>query len=393
MITEDSIPETNADPLFLLQSEFSKDSSTSKINLGIGAYKTEKGASYLFESIRKAEEYIFKKALPKDYFPILGNPNFTNLFLSKFMPSQLQEGSVWASQSLGGTGALSLAAQLLNSCSISSIALSTPSWVNHQPIFFQGGVNTSFYSYLEPNSMSLLPEKMLGDLYQNKGAVLLQASCHNPTGLDLEDTAWKELLELLKKQNTPIVFDLAYHGFKADLPELPFPVNFCLNQKIPFMLAYSFSKNMGLYGERLGAFVSYHPNATVNEKLKELSKRLIRSNYSNPPRQASLIAETIFSSKDLFDLWLKEVNMVKERLNSTRNLLYNNLSKNFPNKDFSFMERQNGMFSLLPLNKDEVLTLKNTRSVYMPSSGRINVAGLNSSNLDRFIESLKSIWG
>ncbi|MCH1430370.1 MAG: aminotransferase class I/II-fold pyridoxal phosphate-dependent enzyme [Chlamydiales bacterium] len=392
MISESSIPKTEADPLFLLQSEFLKDNSANKINLGIGAYKTELGASYLFKSVRKAEENIFKKALPKDYFPILGNDNFIKLFLSKFMPSQFNEGSVWASQSLGGTGALSLAAQLLNSCSITSIALSTPSWVNHKPIFLQGGIEPSFYSYLDLNSMSLEPEKMMRDLSKNKGAVLLQASCHNPSGLDLEESAWIELLKLLKEQSAPIVFDLAYHGFKADIPELPFPVSFCLKQKIPFMLAYSFSKNMGLYGERLGAFVSYHPNTIINEKLKNLSKRLIRSNYSNPPRQASLIAEAIFSSNDLFDLWLKEVNEVKERLNNTRTILYNRLSEAFPGRNFSFMQKQNGMFSLLPISKQEVLTLKEANSVYLPSSGRINIAGLNSSNLDSFIESLKSIW-
>jgi aspartate aminotransferase len=395
MLKESDIPQIPTDPLFLLQSEYKQDSNPKKINLGIGAYKTEDSKPYLFESVKKAETDLLKLNLKKEYLPILGNQDFIDGVLNlifKNHQDKVASGQIWGAQTLGGTGALSVAAQTFSFCGISNVALSSPSWVNHEPIFSQGKIKSEFFAYFNKEKMSLDKEALFNHIKSIKEAILLQVTCHNPTGVDLSEDDWKKLLTQLKSQQSPIIFDLAYHGFKEDIEEALFPLEFCLNQNIPFLLAYSFSKNMGLYGERLGCFASFNPNSVANLKIKQVSKRVIRSNYSNPPIHGALIAAHIFSSKNLFSLWVEEVKSIKRRIKSTRKALEEALILQFPDRDFSFMNKQNGMFSFLPLSKEEVEVLKKKHSIYLPSSGRVNIAGLNSSNLEVFISALKTIW-
>jgi aspartate/tyrosine/aromatic aminotransferase len=390
------IPQLPDDPILGLPQAFAADPRPHKINLGIGSYKTAEGQPLVLTSVRKAESLLLQKHLNKEYLPIEGDADFLRCALPLLLgpDSPLwQSGNFFAAQSVGGASALRIGGEFLAKLVSKTIFSSQPSWSNHKQIFERAGLNVGSYPYCNPKTC-LFDYQGMCDAIKNMppgSVILLHGCCHNPTGIDPTFEQWKELSDLIKKQQLIPFFDIAYQGFGQDLDLDAQAIRYFVNEGHEMLIAYSFSKNFGLYGERVGFLTVVCSTAERIPKIGSQIKSLIRANYSNPPLHGARIVSTILKSHELTLEWKTELSNMRERVKEMRKALIAALLVKGQDRNFAFMHQQNGLFSFLGINPEQVQYLRKEKAIYMPNSGRINIAGLNTQNISDVAEALLSV--
>lgn len=364
---------------------FKRDQDSRKINLGVGAYRDENGKPYVLPSVRKAEEQVLKQLLDKEYLPITGLAEFTkNAALLAYGKDSkpLQENRVAITQSISGTGALRIGGAFLQRHypHNKTIYLPTPSWGNHTPIFRDSGLEVKQYSYYNKETLGLDLEGLLNDIKSapDQSIILLHACAHNPTGVDPTPEDWKKISNVIKEKGHFPFFDMAYQGFASgDTDRDAFAVRYFVEQGHQIALSQSFAKNMGLYGERAGAFSLVCADAEEKNRVDSQLKIIVRPLYSNPPVHGARIAGSILTDSSLYQQWLGEVKGMADRINGMRSELKDLLVNKLGNKNnWDHITNQIGMFAYLGISPQQVEKLINEHHVYLTKDGRISVAGI-----------------
>lgn len=369
---------------------FKKDTNPKKINLGVGAYRDDNGKPYVLPSVQKAENIMHEKSLDKEYAPISGPADFCKLSILLALGDDSEEIKAGANatvQGISGTGSLRIGGAFLSSFfpGPKDIYLPAPSWGNHTPIFKHSGLGVKSYKYYDPKTCGLDFAGALDDISKipERSAILLHACAHNPTGVDPTPEQWKELSALIKKKNLFPFFDMAYQGFASgSVDKDAFAVRLFVKEGHSIALAQSFAKNMGLYGERAGAFSLITSSKDEATRTMSQLKILIRPMYSNPPIHGSRIVSTILSSPELRAEWLKDVKQMADRIISVRTTLRNNLQNLGSKRNWQHITDQIGMFCFTGMNADQSTRLSKDFSIYLTKDGRISMAGVTSKNVD-----------
>lgn len=391
------IPLAPADPILGLNEAFSADKRENKVNLGVGVYKNDDGLTPILKAVKEASAILHEKEVSKSYLPITGIPAYAKalqqLVFGKNNPI-IESGRAATAQTPGGTGALRVAADFIKThLPHATIWISDPSWANHRQIFESAGLTVKSYRYYDSDSKSLDIDGLIEDLHliPQEDVVLFHACCHNPTGVDPSLDQWQSILDVTKQKGFLVLFDMAYQGFAKGLDEDAAAVRLFADNLSEMLLASSFSKNFGLYNERIGALTLLAEPPEIAKTTFSQIKICIRTNFSNPPAHGGLLVSTILESDELTRLWQDELTDMREHINQTRKIFTTALMKAMPNKDFSFIEQQNGMFSFSGLSKQQVNQLIEEFGIYIVGSGRINIAGITSSNLDYLVKAIAEV--
>ncbi|KAH9082061.1 pyridoxal phosphate-dependent transferase [Lactarius deliciosus] len=372
--TWSNVPAGPPDPILGVTEAFRADKDPRKINLGVGAYRDGDGKPYVLNSVKKAEDLLRASNPDKEYLPITGLPEFTKNATNT--PLNANAYSIAATQSISGTGALRIGGAFLARFYPHSkvIYLPVPSWGNHTPIFRDSGLEVRGYRYFDKKTVGLDFEGLKEDLKNapERAIVLLHACAHNPTGVDPTPAQWKEISNIVKEKKLFPFFDMAYQGFASGSTDRD-------ALAVRLFLSQSFAKNMGLYGERAGAFSLTTADAEEKARVESQLKIVIRPMYSNPPLHGARIANTILSRPELYGEWEAEVKGMAERIISMRSRLYNELANTHKTPgEWGHIKSQIGMFR----------RLAERAYIYMTADGRISMAGLNGKNIDYFAESV-----
>ncbi|KAF2202062.1 hypothetical protein GQ43DRAFT_440010 [Delitschia confertaspora ATCC 74209] len=380
---------------------FKADSNPEKINLGVGAYRDDKGKPFVLPSVRTAEKKIVENDLDKEYAGITGVPAFTKAALELAYGADsapLKEGRVVVTQSISGTGALRIGGAFLERFypGAKTIYIPTPSWANHNAVFKDSGLKVEKYRYYNKDTIGLDFDGMVADIKaMPKGSiVLLHACAHNPTGVDPTEDQWKAIAEAVKEGEHFPFFDMAYQGFASgNTDKDAFALRHFIKEGLRPVLAQSFAKNMGLYGERVGAFSVVCESVEEKKRVDSQIKILVRPLYSNPPVHGARIASEILNDPALNKQWLGEVKDMADRIITMRALLKENLEKLGSKHDWSHITSQIGMFAYTGLNAEQMEKLAKEHSVYATKDGRISVAGITSGNVKRLAEAIYKVKG
>ena len=376
-----------ADPILGLTDTFKADPRQDKVNLGVGIYKDEAGQTPVLQSVKKAEALLLEQEKTKNYLGIEGVQTYNRVVQELLFgegSTLVTSGRAATAQAPGGTGALRIAAEfLLRNTPSRTVWVSNPTWANHQNIFETAGLTVKEYGYYNASAHDIDFDGMMTDLANAQAGdiVLLHGCCHNPTGIDLTLAQWELVANLCADKQLVPLFDFAYQGFGAGIEQDAAGLRLVAAKVPELLVANSFSKNFGLYNERIGAVTVVAQNADEAVRAFSQVKRTIRANYSNPPAHGALIVSTILSDAALKALWVQELTEMRERIAEMRTLFVQSLKDEGVTQDFSFISRQNGMFSFSGLNKAQVARLKDEFGIYIVGSGRISVAGMTKTNM------------
>jgi aspartate/tyrosine/aromatic aminotransferase len=383
-----------ADPILGLTEAFRKDPRATKVNLGVGVFVDDKGTTPVLECIRRAERLLWETEKTKGYTPISGPAEYGEAVAHLVFGREfhgLASNSVAVAQTPGGTGALRVGAELLKAFRPQgTVWMPNPTWGNHGGVFAAAGLATKSYPYYDPATQGVDVDAMCAALEKIPAGdiVLLHVCCHNPTGADLDAAAWARVGDVAAKAGWFPFFDFAYQGFGAGLEEDRAGL-LAVMQKVPeALVASSFSKNMGLYGERVGALLLVAESARDAAAGLSQIKRLVRVLYSNPPKHGAALARMVLEDDELRRLWVGEVEAMRLRIQRVRQELVDGLAARNTGVDFSFIVRQNGMFSFSGLGDAQVEFLREQKAIYMVKGGRINVAGLMPETLGYVCDSI-----
>ena len=332
----------------------------------------------------------------KSYLGISGTPEYSLAVQRLLFGSESEvvaEGRAATAQSPGGTGGLRIAADFVKRrFPESTVWYSKPTWANHPPIFSAAGLQTAEYAYLDANRTGLDFDAMLESLEAASpgDVVVLHGCCHNPTGVDLSTKQWHQVAALIQSRNLLPMVDCAYQGFNDGLEEDTEGIRILIHSDLEVIICSSFSKNLGLYGERVGAVTLVAEDKPAADAAMSHVKTCIRTNYSNPPKHGAALATIVLNDEELTQIWHAELEEVRARIKSVRSQFVNEMNARC-DRDFSFIESQNGMFSFSGLTPAQVDQLKNEYSIYIVGAGRINVAGINAGNMDRLCDSIAKV--
>ena len=385
------------DPILGVTEAFDADQNPNKVNLGVGVYYDDNGKVPLLECVREVESERSASGKPWPYLPIDGLAAYdkaVQVLVFGADSAALKEGRIVTVQALGGTGGLKLGADFLKRLLPSSeIWISDPSWENHQAIFEAAGFKVRAYPYYDAKTHGVKFQGMLDALQTMApgSIVVLHACCHNPTGVDLEQDHWKSVLEVVRARGLVPFLDLAYQGFADGIDADAYAARLFASSMSPVFLSSSFSKSVSLYGERIGALSIVAGSSDEAKRVLSQVKRVIRTNYSNPPTHGGELVARILSTPELRALWEKEVGGMRERIKEMRKALVDKIKERAPKADFSFVMRQRGMFSYSGLTKEQVGRLRNEYSIYAVDSGRICVAALNRKNVDYVADAIARV--
>lgn len=383
-----------ADPILGLTEAFKKDPRNNKINLGVGIYKTDQGDTPVLDCVKKAEQILLQNEKTKSYLNIEGLAAYASVVQQLLFGRNsdiIADNRAATAQAPGGTGSLRIAADfMVKQLGVKRIWVSNPTWANHGNIFKAAGLEVVEYAYYDAENQALDFDGMLQSLGQTKAgdAVLFHGCCHNPTGVDPTIEQWQKISELANKQQVIGLFDFAYQGFGVGIEEDAQGLRAFAKANNELIVANSFSKNFGLYNERVGAVTLVAKSEEVAKSAFSQVKSIIRANYSNPPSHGAAVVATILANEELTQLWHDEVAQMRERIAQMRTLFVEKLAHYGAQGDFSFITRQCGMFSFSGLNKEQVETLKVEHGVYIVGSGRISVAGMTSNNIDDLCQAI-----
>lgn len=392
-----SITELPPDPLFGLKARFVKDTRKVKIDLGIGAYRDNEGKPWILPAVKLAEQKLINSpSYNHEYLGITGFDTFVKesakVILGNDSQAIVNDHKLISQQSLSGTGALHVAGVFLKNffAGEHTIYVSKPTWANHNQIFTTAGFKVETYPYWDAATKSLDLKGFLSTIKSApaKSIFLLHACAHNPTGLDPTEDQWKTILAELNKREHLVLFDSAYQGFASgDLDKDAFAIRYAVNNNVldtPIVICQSFAKNVGMYGERVGAvhIILPKPDEKLNRAILSQLNKIIRSEISNPPAYGSKIVATILTDPALYSQWRKDLITMSTRITKMRTALRNKLVELETPGTWDHIVSQTGMFSFTGLSADEVARLEEKHGVYLVSSGRASVAGLNEGNVE-----------
>ena len=385
------------DPIFGLTEAYTADQRAGKVNLGVGVYYTDEGKVPLLKAVLEAEKEVVAKQSPRAYIPIEGpnpyNSAVQNLLFGADSPL-IKEGRVVTAECLGGTGALRVGGDFVKRLDTNApAAISAPSWENHRGIFESAGYQVLEYTYFDPKTRGVDFEGMVKSLesFPAKTLVILHACCHNPTGADLTPDQWKKIISICQTRQLIPFLDIAYQGFATGIEEDGAAVQLFADSGMSFFVSSSFSKSFSLYGERVGALSIVTQSKEESARVLSQLKRVIRTNYSNPPTHGAAIVAMVLNSPKLRQMWEDELAEMRERIKAMRHGLNKKLAAAGAQQDFSFIETQRGMFSYSGLTADQVAKLQEQDGIYALSTGRICVAALNTKNLDRVAQAIARV--
>jgi aspartate aminotransferase len=382
------------DPILGVTVAYRADTDPGKIDLGVGVYRDETGNTPIPAAVREAESRLLASQPTKTYIGPAGNLEFNlrivEMALGTDLAASLKERTATI-QTVGGCGALRIGAELLRAATPDTVIhVSDPTWANHEPLLGSSGLSLRRYPYYDAPSHAVDFDRLLQHLERLPpgGVVLLHACCHNPTGADLDAAQWAAVAELLERRGLIPFVDLAYQGF-ADDPEADVAGLRLIARRVPtLLLAISCSKNFGLYRERAGALAVVASNAATARAIETHQARTARRMYSMPPDHGAAIAARLLCDASLRAAWLSELASMVARMKALRALLAGRLAARRPDRDFSWLVRHRGMFSLLGIDATRVARLREQEHVYVPPDGRINVAGVSEDNVDRVADAI-----
>jgi aspartate aminotransferase len=385
-----------ADPILGLLIKYKQDSNPNKIDLGVGVYKNEVGHTEILNCVKKAEQHRIDTEDTKVYISPTGSAGF-NDEMSKLIfgtHKVLIEDRVRTVSTPGGTGALRVAAEFINTCAPgATIWVSNPTWANHQALFQAAGLNIKTYPYYDYENNCLDFDGMLASLKEVSAddVVLLHACCHNPSGMDLTNEQWQQIVEVTKDVGFTPLIDMAYQGFGSGLDEDAYGLRLMADNVNEMIVCSSCSKICGLYRERIGGCSVIGKSTRSADIALSVVLSVIRGIYSMPPAHGAAIVETILGSPELTSQWHQELKIMRDRINNNRQLLVDNLIANGVTRDFSFITRQTGMFSFLGITPEQVQQLQDDYSIYMVDSSRMSIAGISTKNVNYLAQSIAKI--
>ncbi|MCD9113443.1 amino acid aminotransferase [Pseudomonas bijieensis] len=385
------------DPILGLNEAFNADTRTNKVNLGVGVYCNEEGRIPLLRAVVEAETARVAQHVSRGYLPIDGIAAYDQavqtLLFGKDSPL-IASGRVITTQAVGGTGALKIGADFLKQLLPDAVvAISDPSWENHRALFETAGFPVQNYRYYDAATHDVNRSGLLEDLnaLPDRSIIVLHACCHNPTGVDLSPQDWKDVLAVVKAKNHVPFLDMAYQGFGDGIDEDAAAVRLFAESGLTFFASSSFSKSFSLYGERVGALSIVSESKEESARVLSQVKRVIRTNYSNPPTHGASIVAAVLNSPELRAQWEAELAEMRLRIRGMRNQMVDMLAKAAPQHDFSFVARQSGMFSYSGLTVEQVTRLRNEFGIYALDTGRICVAALNQNNIDAVTKAIVQV--
>lgn len=386
-----------ADPILGLTETFKADTHPDKINLGVGVYQDATGKTPILKAVTQAETRLLETETSKSYLSIPGVPGvatYTQELLFGAGHAIIQEGRAKTAQTPGGTGALRVAADfLLRAAPKATVWISNPSWANHQAIFEAAGFPVKDYRYYDKASQGLDGEGFMADLegVSEGDVVILHGCCHNPSGIDLDQTAWEAIAAQAKAKNLICLVDFAYQGFGEGIEEDRAGLHVLLDAGLAVLVASSYSKNFGLYNERIGAITVVEE--TANDAVNAFShvQAAIRAIYSSPPAHGGKIVATILGDSALKALWIQELADMRARIKEMRQAFVQGMADRQQAVDFDFINHQKGMFSFSGLTQEQVLKLRADNHIYIVGSGRINVAGITPANIDPLCDAIAKV--
>ena len=385
------------DPILGLNEAFNADTRSTKVNLGVGVYCNEEGRIPLLRAVAEAETQRSVQRAARGYLPIDGIVAYSQAVQKLLFGAEsalLANGQVITAQAVGGTGALKIGADFLKQLNPGAIvAISDPSWENHRALFETSGFEVRNYRYYDATSHDVNRSGMLADLdaLPAGSIVVLHACCHNPTGVDLSLADWVQVLDTVRARGLVPFLDIAYQGFGDGIEEDAAAVRLFAESGLSFLVSSSFSKSFSLYGERVGALSIVTQSRDESVRVLSQLKRVIRTNYSNPPTHGATIVSTVLNTPELRAQWEAELGEMRLRILAMRAQLVAGLATLAPGHDFSFVSRQRGMFSYSGLNVEQVGRLRNEFGIYALDTGRICVAALNKRNVDAVIDSIVAV--
>ncbi|CAD0298929.1 aspartate/tyrosine/aromatic aminotransferase [Xanthomonas hortorum pv. cynarae] len=392
-----NVEQIPGDPILGLTEAYNADSRPNKVNLGVGIYYDENGRIPLLRAVHKIEQQLALEAKPRGYLPIDGLAAYdkaTQELLFGAESALVASGRVATSQTVGGSGALRVGADLLKKLlPTSTIAISNPSWENHRAVFGAAGFEVVDYTYFDAASHGLNFDGMLADLAKLEPGtvVLLHACCHNPTGADLTKEQWKQVAGLLKERNLFPFVDIAYQGFDKGIEADAYAVRLLAAEGIDsYVVASSYSKSFSLYGERVGALSVVSATAAEAKAVQSQVKRIIRTIYSSPSTHGAALVAGVLTSPELRDLWEQELTEMRERIHALRAGLVAKLAT-LGAPEFDFIQRQAGMFSYSGLTRTQVDRLRDEFAIYAVGTGRICVAALSQRNLEYVAQAVATV--
>jgi aromatic-amino-acid transaminase len=385
------------DPILGVTEAFNADTNSRKINLGVGIYYDDDGKVPLLECVRDAQRVIAAGGAPYPYLPIDGIAVYDKAVRDLVFGAEsavVQEGRAVTVQGLGGTGSLKIGADFLRRfLPGAQVWISEPSWENHRALFEGAGFKVNTYPYYDEATHGVDFAGMTAalDAAPDGSLIVLHACCHNPTGADLTSEQWSRVIEIVRARGQIPFLDIAYQGFADGIAADGAIVGRFAATPGPLFVASSFSKSFSLYGERVGGLSLVASSRDEAARLLSQVKRAVRANYSNPPTFGARIVATVLTSPELRAKWERELEGMRTRILANRRALVEALAKRVPNRDFSFVLKQRGMFSYSGLSEEQVARLRNEFSVYAIGTGRICVAALSSRNIDYVADSIASV--
>lgn len=385
------------DPILGLTEQYNADTNPKKVNLGVGVYYDDNGKLPLLECVQKAEEKMMAAHAARGYLPIDGIAAYDAAVKSLVFGAEsepVKSGRVATVQCIGGTGGLKVGADFLKKLNpAAKVLISDPSWENHRGIFTNAGFAVETYPYYDAEKRGINFDGMLTALDRAPAGtvVVLHACCHNPTGYDLTEQQWDQVVAVVKARKLVAFLDMAYQGFGQGIAEDGMAVRKFMASGEDFFVSTSFSKSLSLYGERAGALSVLCQDKEEATRVLSQLKIVIRTNYSNPPTHGGQIAATILNTPELRALWEQELGAMRVRIKEMRGAIVEKLKAAGVKRDFSFITQQVGMFSYSGLTKDQMVRLRDEFGVYGIDSGRICVAALNSKNIDYVAASIAKV--
>ena len=385
------------DPILGLNEQFNADPNPKKVNLGVGVYTDDQGKLPLLKCVAAAEKQMLEAPKARGYLPIDGIVAYDKAVQGLVFGAEhpaVKGGRIATAQAIGGTGGLKLGADFLKRLNPNAqVLISDPSWENHRALFESAGFPVDTYPYYDADKRGINFDGLIAKLKAAAAGtiVLLHACCHNPTGYDMTDAQWDDVIATCKAQGLVPFLDMAYQGFGNGIAEDGAVVIKFLDAGLSFFVSTSFSKSFSLYGERVGALSIVSETAEECARVLSQLKRVIRTNYSNPPTHGAQVVATVLTTPALRQMWEDELAEMRERIKQMRGALVEQLQASGVEGDLSYITRQKGMFSYSGLNATQMQHLRSEFGVYGVDSGRICVAALNSGNLKYVSDAIKAV--
>jgi aspartate/tyrosine/aromatic aminotransferase len=391
------------DPIFHLKEAFTRDPNPAKIDLSVGVYQDAQGKTPILDSVRRAENMILSAETSKSYLGIAGSSQYAQAVQDLVFGSGheiIASKRAMTAHTPGGTGALRVAGDLFRQVSPQArVWVSEPTWPNHPNVFLAAGMEVKTYPYWDKATNEIALDRMLDTIRQipQGDVVVLHGCCHNPTGIDPTPEQWAQIGDALAERSLLPLVDLAYQGFANGIREDAAGVMALCERRGPtasaqeVLIASSFSKNFGLYNERVGALTIVTGSQENAQTTLSHVQRCIRANYSNPPAHGASIVTTVLGDPQLRAQWETEVKEMRDRINQMRALFADCLAAKGVRHDFAFVKRQRGMFTMTGLTPDQVDQLQAKHSIYMVRSGRINIAGMTESNMETICQAIATV--